>query len=166
MTKKPIHCKHCESDYHYSSMCPSIRKSIKRVAIKNTTAKTKVVKLSRSKLVKQLDSVFSLYIRQRDNGNGCITCGDKKPVKEMQNCHFFTRGRLPTRWDETNCHSGCYRCNVLLKGNYIVYTIKMIDKYDREYVDQLELKSRSNVKITTMQIREMIDEYKSKLKDM
>jgi len=162
-------CSICKQLGHSKFYCKSKPiKPIKRVAIKKSTQiKAKIVKPkkpSRSKLVKQLDSIFSLYIRQRDDGKGCITCGIKKPVKEMQNCHFFTRGRLPTRWDETNCHSGCYRCNVLLKGNYIVYTIKMIDKYGREHVDQLESKSRSNVKITTVEIREMIDYYTLKVK--
>jgi len=44
-------------------------------------------KLSRSKIVKKLDSIFSKYIRQRNAINGvaeCFTCGkkDKKKKKE------------------------------------------------------------------------------------
>ena len=62
-----------------------------------------------------------------------------------------------------NCHSGCYRCNVLLKGNYIAYTLYMIDRYGREAVDKLEIKAKSNTKITTVEIREMIDKYKKLL---
>lgn len=118
---------------------------------------------SRSQLVKELDSIFSKYIRQRDDGYGCITCGDKKPWKEMQNCHFYTRGRIPTRWDETNCHSGCYRCNVVLKGNYINYTLYMIDRYGRKAVEELEVKSLSKIKITTQEIKDMIENYKQKV---
>jgi len=155
----------CLSPFH-SKMYHKPRKEIKRSPIKSKLdclplkEKPKKKKApSRSQLVKKLDAVFSIYIRQRDDLIGCITCGEVKVWKEMQNCHFYSRGQLPTRWDETNCHSGCYRCNVLLKGNYINYTKYMIDRYGREYVDMLEIKSKSNIKITSVELKEMIAKY-------
>jgi len=160
-------CKECGSIYH-SAMYHKPRKEIKRSPIKQKTeiipVKGRIKRprkktVTRSQLVKKLDSVFSQYIRQRDDLKGCITCGVVKPVSEMQNCHFYSRGRLPTRWDETNCHSGCYRCNVLLKGNYINYTKYMIDRYGRQYVDELEIKSRSDIKISSVELKEMIEKY-------
>ena len=162
-------CKELGHSKFYCKKRPA--KTPKRTAIKTTIKKTvpnkpKKRTESRSKLVKKLDSIFSQYIRLRDDNKGCVTCGDIKPWKEMQNCHFYTRGRQPTRWDETNCHSGCYRCNVILKGNYIKYTIYMMDRYGREVVDGLERKSLSGVKISTPELREMIEEYKIKVKEL
>jgi len=142
-----------------TSITPTTRGSRAKVSIKKKRNKTK----TRSQLVRELDKVFSIYIRQRDKDNGCVTCGVIKPWQEMQNCHFYSRGKISTRWDETNCHSGCYRCNVLLKGNYIKYTIYMIDRYGREYVDELGRKANSNVKIPTPVIKDLIEEYKVKL---
>jgi len=176
-------CKECGSIYH-TAMYHKPRKEIKRSPIKPTVKrslrltkedfskedkkkfnKAKAKRETRSGLVKKLDQAFSWYIRRRDDGIGCITCGVVKPWQEMQNCHFYSRGRLPTRWDETNCHSGCYRCNVLLKGNYINYTKYMIDRYGREYVDELEVKSRSDIKISSVELKEMIEKYNKLLKN-
>lgn len=157
-------CSICGALGHSKFYCKSKPiKSIAKVRKKPRLVKPRTKTKSRSQLVKELDSVFSKYIRQRDEGNGCITCGDVKPWKEMQNCHFYTRGRIPTRWDEVNCHSGCYRCNVILKGNYINYTRYMIDRFGRDAVDELETKSMSNIKITTEEIRDMIETYKKKV---
>jgi len=149
----------------YSDYCVSHkpRKPLKRTAIKKTVSKAPVKKTKkRSYYVKQLDSVFSQYIRQSKSIDGigtCVTCGTSKPWKEMQNGHFYSRGRYGTRWDETNCHIQDAACNVFLKGNYINYTRYMIDKYGREYVDELEIKSKLSTKITTVKIQEMIKHY-------
>lgn len=120
----------------------------------------KVKKKTRGQLVKELDRVFSIYIRRRHGDDAtCVTCGITKPWKQMQAGHFYTRGRYPTRWHEDNVHVQCYRCNVLLKGNYISYTKYMINRYGMEYVDSLEIASNSPGKITTPTIIEMIEHY-------
>lgn len=118
----------------------------------------------RAQLVRKLDSIFSQYIRLKASKDGyvsCVTCGVTLPVKEIQNGHFYSRGRIPTRWDEDNCHPQCVRDNIFLKGDYINYTKYMIDRYGREFVDQLEVKSKQTGKyITITEIREMIEKYK------
>lgn len=172
--KKLTLCKHCGSSQHYSAFCRNrLPIPIKRVAIKKTTKKiTKVVKSKKPKAktrgyyVRQLDKVFSTFIRLRDQDNGCITCNSQAPWKEQQDGHFFTRGRFATRWHEHNNHMQCVRCNVFLKGNYIIYTIKMIDKYGREFVNELETLSKSTKKITTQEIKDMIEYYSKTVKDM
>lgn len=156
-------CKECGSMTH-TAMYHKPRKPIKRTAIKATKKKPKIKRVSRSQLVKKLDSIFSQYIRQKESVGGmgrCVTCGDTKPWQQQQNGHFYTRGRYPTRWDESNCHIQCVACNVFKKGNYIAYTMYMIDRYGREYVDNLEIKSKSTVKITSVELQEMIEKYKS-----
>lgn len=118
---------------------------------------------TRTQLVKELDRVFSQYIRLRKSFGGeatCVTCGVTKPWKEQQAGHFYTRGRYPTRWHEDNVHVQCYRCNVLLKGNYISYTKYMINVYGMEYIDSLEIASLSTGKITTPTLKDMIEDYK------
>jgi hypothetical protein len=123
-------------------------------------------KITRGAVVKKLDAAFSQYIRIKDARMGdatCVTCGVTKPWKELQNGHFYTRGRYPTRWDETNCHVQCMRCNVMLKGNYIPYTKYMIDRYGREYVDELERISLSTVKYPTPTLMEMLEHYKQEV---
>lgn len=121
---------------------------------------------TRKQLVKKLDSIFSQYIRMKNSRMGdatCVTCGVSRPWKQMQNGHFFTRGRYPTRWEENNCHVQCAACNVFLHGNYIVYTRYMIKRYGSDYVDELERISLSKTKIPTPVLVEMIDRYKEEV---
>jgi hypothetical protein len=163
----------CLSPYH-SKMFHGPRKPIKRKRVlpyydvgplPETSRKKSFRKraTSRAVLVRQLDSVFSQYIRLKDSKDGmatCVTCGSVAPWKQMQNGHFYSRGRIPTRWDEDNCHVQDYRCNVALKGDYINYTKYMIDRYGREFVDELEKKSKQTGKyVTPAEIREMIEKY-------
>ena len=176
MAIKSKPCKECGSIYH-TAMFHKPKKPLKRSPLKKTAVKPKkkAVKrvVSRSQLVKNLDSVFSQYIRLRDarelNGEWqamCVTSGEWKHWKNQQAGHFFTRGRYATRWDETNVHVQSYRDNVLLKGNYIVYTRWMIDKYGREYVDELERKSLTQAKFSRADLEEKIEEYKRKVKEL
>jgi hypothetical protein len=130
-------------------------------------------KQSRSKVVKKLDDIFSKYIRLKSAVlvgdellSMCVTCKDVKPWKQQQCGHFISRGKYPTRWDEDNCKTQCVKCNVFLKGNYIPYTKYMIDEYGREFVDDLEVKSRGLAKFPTVQLEEMIEDYKEKVKDI
>ena len=163
---KTPNCKHCGGEHYAISCFKAPKKPIKSRPKTNKPKKQAKTK-SRSQLVKDLDKVFSQYIRLSESGADgygiCITCGDSKFWKEAQACHFFTRGRQATRWDEDNVHFGCYRCNVLLKGNYINYTRYMIDSYSREFIDELEFKSLNGDKITTPQLRDMIDHYSTEV---
>lgn len=122
--------------------------------------------MDRKKLIKELDKVYSIYIRQTKSQDGigtCVTCGKQDEWKYMQNGHFYTRGRFPTRWDDDNCHIQCTRCNIFLKGNYIEYTKYMIDSYSREFIDELKRKSLSSAKIPTPEIAELMEKYKAEI---
>lgn len=125
-------------------------------------AKTKKTK-TRQHLVKELDRVFSLFIRLRDcNDKGivvCPLCWAKITRKQAQNMHFITRACFLYRYDEDNCHSGCMRCNVFLNGNYIVYTRRMQQQYWVEKVDEMINNRFLVFKIPTQTLVEMIDYY-------
>lgn len=131
----------------------------KVVTIKKRKIKTK----SRSQLVKELDAIFSRYIRLRDaDKNGictCITCWDKKPRKEMHNTHFISRSNYKYRRSVVNCFAWCYKCNVILHWNYISYTLVMVRKYGEGIVREMQ-EDKELVKISTPEIREMIEKYK------
>ena len=161
-------CPYCLAVGHSGFYCP--KKPVK--PIKSRSKQLKAVKMvskskkkeTRSQVVKKLDKIFSEYVRLRDDGNGCITCGTVKPWKEMQACHYYSRGKLPTRWHEDNVHSGCYRCNVLLKGNYTEYAIYMVNGYGIDYVKELRELAYSSVKIPTAELRDKIEHYSTEVK--
>lgn len=120
-------------------------------------------KPKRQKLIKELDSVFSLYIRLRDSDSHwivtCPLCGKKIPVKFAQNMHFISRWVLKYRFDENNCFAGCMRCNVILNGNYIEYTFFMIKKFWKEKVEAMK-NDKELFELKTREIEEKIAYYK------
>lgn len=170
-----INGERCGSKSH-TKMYHKPRKPIAKTPLKRSVwdDKTKLVKVplvkkkkaeTRGKLVKKLDQVFSRYIRLLEP-EFCVTCNDAKPRKELQNGHFYTRGRYSTRWDEMNCHPQCYKCNVILNGNYIKYTMYMINRYGTDAVNDLEIKSTTQQKIPTPTLKDLIEEYKEKVKEL
>ena len=50
------------------------------------------------------------------------------------------------------------RCNVILHGNYIVYTRRMQRKYGEILVDEM-INDKQIIKIATSLLQEMIDRY-------
>lgn len=119
-------------------------------------------------LKNKLDKVFSLYIRLRDSDeNGfctCYTCGKVAHYKEMQNGHFWSRTHLSTRFNEDNCKVQCVGCNIFKKGNYIVYTKKLLKELGEEKFDELERLKNSTVKISKAEYEQMIEHYTQKIK--
>jgi len=124
--------------------------------------KSKTQKSPRQQAIEKLDSVFSKYIRLRDcDWNWiveCPLCWKRMPRKESQNMHFIKRWILRYRFDETNCHAWCMRCNVILDWNYMLYTHRMIKTYWFEKIDAM-INDKSVYKIKTYELEEMIENY-------
>ena len=113
-------------------------------------------------LVKELDRVFSIYIRNRDRNNTCVTFWVRWCHNKIQhNCHFIGRWYYSHRRDEDNCFWGCWYCNTYAQEEHkIQYTIFMIKRFGSWYVDEMLLKrNRSKPSIEFM--RNKIDYYKA-----
>ena len=65
------------------------------------------MKSERKKLVDRADSLFSSYVRQKNN-NICEHCGGKA----SQVHHYLSRRHYLTRWEEDNCLSVCWACHL------------------------------------------------------
>tara|TARA_R110001583_G_scaffold51352_4_gene160445 strand:+ start:3243 stop:3635 length:393 start_codon:yes stop_codon:yes gene_type:complete len=121
-------------------------------------------KLTRSKLVKKLDTIFSIYIRRKNAVNDiatCITCGKKDHWKKLQNGHFQSRKHYITRWDEVNCQVQCAGCNVFRYGEQFVFGNKLDQKYGSGTARRLHIKAQKIIKLTNTEIEEMIIRYKN-----
>lgn len=116
-----------------------------------------------AKWKKELDTVFSRYIRYRDKGQ-CFTCPKKDDPKKMQCGHFVPRQYLAVRFDEKNCNCQCYACNMLYGGQGATYAIRLAEKYGIETVEELESKRWVSVKLDQQWYEEKIAHYKKKLK--
>ena len=116
-----------------------------------------------SALKKKLDSIFSLYIRHRDDGI-CYTCHIQKMPTEMQCGHYVSRTRLLLRWDEMNCHCQCYACNCMKHGDLITYRENLVLDYGLEAIERLESSRFGIVKHDAEWYHRMIDHYRERLK--
>ena len=118
-----------------------------------------------SKLKKELDKWFSLYIRLRDATDEglveCFTCGKVAHYKKgMQNGHFQSRKHYNTRWNEDNVKIQCPACNVFRYGEQFLFS-----KYlGNNLSEELLVKSRIIVKFTNIELEQMIIHYSNKLK--
>ena len=123
-------------------------------------------KLSRSKLVKKLDTIFSQYIRLKDSIDGiatCFTCGVKKNWKGdgMQAGHFQSRRHYSTRWLETNVMPQCQKCNLWSAGEQFIFGQNLDIKYGEGTARRLHIKAQQILKISDKEIIEMIKRYKT-----
>jgi 5-methylcytosine-specific restriction endonuclease McrA len=124
-------------------------------------------KRSRSSIVKQLDSMFSKFIRNRDSDGElctCSTCGVQKPIKQMQAGHFMSRSKYSTRWDEENVHAQCAGCNMWKQGQQYLMSIHIDQKYYPGKADELLRKSNGIEKFSDAELIEKTKHYKNLLK--
>jgi hypothetical protein len=127
-------------------------------------------KLSRGKLVKKLDAIFSRYIRLRHAKNEiveCFTCGVKAHYKDNMQCgHFQSRRFYSTRWDETNCQVQCKSCNIYKEGEQFKFGTNLNKQFGKKTSERLEVKAREIVKIPTYELEDMIKKYQELVKDL
>lgn len=124
---------------------------------------------TRQDYVKKLDATFSKFIRLRDSFVRwwvryvkCPLCWSVVERTKAQCMHFIKRSIMRYRFDEMNCHAGCMRCNVMLHGNYIIYTRRMQIKYWVTQVDQM-IYNKATFNWRTRELKEMIDLYQEKV---
>ena len=118
-----------------------------------------------SKLKKELDKWFSLFIRLRESTNEgivqCFTCSRISHYKSgMQNGHFQSRRHHSTRWNETNCQVQCVKCNMYEQGEQFRFGIALDSKYGEGTSEELEFLSRTIMKVSRIDYEEKISYYK------
>jgi hypothetical protein len=118
-----------------------------------------------SKLKKELDKWFSLYIRLRDATteglSQCFTCGKIDHYKKLQCGHFQSRRHLSTRWHEWNCQVQCVKCNMFEQGEQWKFGISLNGKYGEGTSNELGFLAQQNGKKMAWELEEDILYYKS-----
>ena len=118
-----------------------------------------------SKLKKELDKWFSLYIRIRYSENGlsqCFTCGKVDHYKKLQCGHFQSRRHHATRWNEYNCQVQCVRCNMFSgSGEQWKFGMNLNSKYGENTSYDLEQLARTTIKKIRAEYEEEINYYKT-----
>jgi len=90
---------------------------------------------SHAKLVQELQIIFNSFIRLRDEGQPCISCGAPYPSDAG---HLFKKSIRPAmRFNPMACHKQCRKCNSLPDGNYEKFCQGIAERYGVEYLTQV-----------------------------
>lgn len=115
-----------------------------------------------SQLKKELDTIFSRYIRQKyADSNGyetCYTCPYREHWKKLQNGHLVSRYFLATRFDERNCRPQCFTCNMYRNGMVPVFSERLEQELGEGITAELYREARKIVKDYPYQ--SLIEKYK------
>ena len=112
--------------------------------------------------------MLSKAIRLESARNGiceCVTCGCKKPWKEMQAGHAVSGRTNGIYFDERGIHPQCFVCNVKKHGAYEEYVPWMYEHYGKDVYDDLKRLRRTAVTFTQEELKEMIEGYKVRIKE-
>ena len=84
---------------------------------------------------------FQKYIRIRDKGLACISCGIFETT--LWDGGHYKKAEIYSGviFDTHNCHKQCRKCNRFLNGNELMYRQGLIQRYGIEYADAIELKA-------------------------
>ncbi len=117
--------------------------------------KTKSVPLP--KLLEKAQKVFNSWIRNRDEGQLCISCNN---LGNQAGHYFPVKGYSIVRYDEINVNIQCAGCNLYKHGNPQQYRIGLVRKYGEDVVKDLEERAQRRVyKWTRDELEEIIKKY-------
>ena len=96
---------------------------------------------TKPQLTKKAQTAFNNFIRARDAGKPCISCGT--PLSNEPNTydagHYRSVGSAPhMRFVEDNCHGQCKHCNNYLAGNHVEYRKRLVDRIGLQDVESIE----------------------------
>lgn len=96
--------------------------------------------------LKEAQAAFNRYIRWRDFGKECASCGgilisnsNYITGSAVDASHYRSRGAAShLRFNVFNVHAACTRCNRQLSGNAVEFRIRLINRIGLERVESLE----------------------------
>ena len=120
------------------------------------------------KLKADLQEVFNRFIRYRDLGKPCISCGQ---FGLLQAGHFFpVKGYDGLRYDEDNVHGECQRCNGFDDMHLLGYNENLIERIGFDRVKALKGRAAeykmNGYKFTRSELTELIKIYKQKVAEL
>lgn len=109
-------------------------------------------------------AAFNRFVRARDFGIPCISCGTT--TGSIDASHYYSRSSRPNlRFDESNVHASCVRCNQFMHGNLIPYREELILRIGIDAVLRLDKDTKTH-KFTIEELIEIKEIYTLKLKEL
>jgi hypothetical protein len=141
------------------------RKALADVGRKEHRAAKERVK-SRAEHMKDAQTAFNAWIRARDVGQPCISCGT---TADVQYCagHYRTTAACPElRFEPLNVHLQCNRnCNMGKSGNLLGYRPRLLTKIGAERLAWLE-GAHEPKKYTIDELKALTAQYRAMTREL
>ena len=149
-------CKHCGVEYVKRAamqkactldcalaMAREKRQKAQERENRKVRAKVREKLKTRSEWLREAQAAFNGYIRARDYGKPCISCGssfgDVVFGGKADAGHYRSTGAAPhLRFNLLNCAAQCVRCNRHLSGNVVEYRHGLVRRIGQDRVVELE----------------------------
>ena len=118
---------------------------------------------SRRQWINEAQHACNAWIRERDRGLPCISCGRHHQGQNHAGHYLSTGARPGLRFDPRNIWLQCAPCNTHLSGNLINYRIGLIARIGLEAVEVLE-GDHTTRKWSIDELRDIRDTYRADLK--
>lgn len=93
---------------------------------------------TRAQWLAETQAVFNKFIRLRDAGQPCISCGRHHQGQWHAGHYRSTKAAPELRFEELNINLQCQPCNTHLSGNIVEYRKNLIGRIGIEKVEWLE----------------------------
>lgn len=117
---------------------------------------------------KKVWKLVSTYIRKKYADHQgyakCITCGIRKPIRELHAGHFRHGSTKATFFFEKNIHPQCRSCNFYKDGARDVYAVKLEELYGHGILQEIDKLDDPRFVWTMEKLKSIEGEYKKKLK--
>ncbi|UZZ08984.1 recombination protein NinG [Ectopseudomonas mendocina] len=115
--------------------------------------------------MREAQSAFNAWIRERDRLLPCISCGRHHQGKYDAG-HYRTVGSNPAlRFEPLNCHKQCVPCNQHKSGNIVEYRLNLVQRIGAEAVAWLEGPHEPK-KYTIEDLQQIKAHYRALLRDL
>ena len=114
---------------------------------------------TRKALIEVLDVLTSKIVRKETPY--CVTCGT---TENLTCSHYFKRSYLIIRFDLRNCNPQCADENLIHNTNPFPYRAFMVEKYGEEVIEELHALRMGRTVPTDDELRQLIKDYKERLK--
>ena len=141
-------------------------RQIKANEAKNQRKRFKTIKndlMTIQDWVKKAQVIFNQFIRLRDENQGCVSCGISLAGRKFDAGHFYNaNNHWALRFDESNVHGQCVRCNRDLHGNLLEYRKNITQRIGPDELDRLDSQSNETRKFTRDELLEIYTKYRVK----
>lgn len=178
---KPKSCKICKRDFVPRSTTAQVcgmdcaiklteqknAKNAARIAKESRVAHRQAIKAAkpRSEVMREAQTAFNAWVRARDEGLPCISCGSLSR-NSWDAGHYRARSIAPAlRFHPYNVHRQCVQCNQHLHGNLIDFRIGLIKRIGLERVEWLE-GQHPPAKYTIPELQEIKAKYRKLTREL